>query len=349
MNNIYEFPRHDQRYDEASVWIAKLNNGWSAADRQALQEWLAADRDNQSVFLRMAELWDDMGVLSRLSDLFPNSMTYPARPRQFRLAAAASIVIALLAGIWTAITLNPGTVPEVRQVAIENVPNTVYATAIGELSTVHLSDGSEVALNTNSLIDVYYTDKNRLLKLERGEIHVRVSHDEARPFSVIAGDKIVTAIGTAFSLEITSDQRLELIVTEGKVVVGVQENPRDATAGIAPDVKLMSSVTVAAGEQIILDVDEGEVTEVSPEEIEVKLSWRHGDLVFRGESLEDAVAEIGRYTTVEFVILDDDLKKVRIAGMFKAGDVDGLLATLRENFDVSYERTGDGKVLLTDM
>ena len=35
--------------------------------------------------------------------------------------------------------------------------------------------------------------------------------------------------------------------------------------------------------------------------------------------------------------------------MFKAGDVDGLLATLRENFDVSYERTGDGKVLLTDM
>ena len=348
MNNIYEFPRHDQRYDEASVWIAKLNNGLSAADQQALQEWLAADGDNQSVFLRMAELWDDMGVLSRLSDLFPNSMTYPVRPRRFRLAAA-SIVIALLAGIWTAIALNPGTVPEVRQMAIEDVANTVYATAIGEQSTVHLSDGSEVVLNTNSLIDVYYTDKNRLLKLERGEIHVRVSHDEARPFSVIAGDKIVKAIGTAFSLEITSDQRIELMVTEGKVVVGVQENPRDATAGIAPDVKLMSSVTVAAGEQIILDVDEGEVTEVSPEEIEVKLSWRHGDLVFRGESLEDAVAEIGRYTTVEFVILDDELKKVRIAGMFKAGDVDGLLATLRENFDVSYERTGDGKVLLTGL
>jgi len=28
------------------------------------------------------------------------------------------------------------------------------------------------------------------------------------------------------------------------------------------------------------------------------------------------------------VFLDDDLKKVRIAGLFRAGDVDGLLETL---------------------
>jgi transmembrane sensor len=71
--------------------------------------------------------------------------------------------------------------------------------------------------------------------------------------------------------------------------------------------------------------------------------------VFQGESLEDAVAEIERYTTVEFVILDDELKKVRIAGLFKAGDVDGLLATLKENFDVAYERTEDGRILLTSL
>ncbi len=79
------------------------------------------------------------------------------------------------------------------------------------------------------------------------------------------------------------------------------------------------------------------------------MSWRQGNLIFRGESLEDAVAEIGRYTTVEFVILDDDLRKVRIAGLFKAGDVDGLLATLRENFNISYQHTGDGKIVLTSL
>jgi transmembrane sensor len=204
-------------------------------------------------------------------------------------------------------------------------------------------------LNTNSLIEVNFTDKYRSLELKRGEIHVRVAHDSARLFTVIAGDKIVKAIGTAFSLEITSDDRIELIVTEGEVVVGAQEIPHDATVDVAPDVQISLSVTVMAGEQLIIDALQEEIMEIPPEEIEVKLSWRQGNLVFRGESLEDAVAEIGRYTTVEFVILDDDLKKVRIAGLFKAGDVDGLLATLKENFDVSYQRTSDGRILLTSL
>jgi transmembrane sensor len=203
MNNIFEFPRHDRRYDVASMWIAKLDNELSAADQDSFKEWMAADQENQTVFLEMAELWDKMGVLSRLSDLFPKPATHPARARRFRLATAAAIVVAVLAGVWTAIAVDSGTVPAARQVVIEKVPDTVYATAIGEQSTVHLQDGSQVVLNTDSLIEVNYTDKYRLLKLERGEMHVRVTHDNTRPFTVIAGDRIVKAMGTAFSLEIT--------------------------------------------------------------------------------------------------------------------------------------------------
>jgi len=272
MNNIYRFPQHDQRYAEASIWIAKLDNELSAAEQETLQEWLAADSRNQAVLLRMTELWDDMTVLSRLSDLFPNPTISSTSPRKFQLATAtataAGIVIAVLAGGWTAIEFNPETGPDAHQAMHETVPDIVFATAIGEQSTVHLQDGSQVVLNTDSLIRVNYTDAYRLLRLEHGEIHVRVTKDNARPFSVIVGDKIVKAIGTAFSLEITSDQRIELIVTEGKVVVGVHRNPQGVTAHVAPDVQESSSVTVVAGEQMILGVDEEEITEVSPEEKE---------------------------------------------------------------------------------
>ena len=344
MNNIYEFPRHDQRYDEASVWIAKLDNDLSAAEQDALQEWMAADQENKTVLLEMAALWDKMGDLSRLSDLFPEAAARPGRSWRFALAAAASVLISVLAGVWAVTTLNSDIAPAVHQAT--SASKTIYETGIGEQSTVHLADGTQLVLNTNSLVEVNYTDRYRLLMLERGEIHVQVAHDKARPLSVIAGDTIVKAVGTAFSLEIASDQRIELVVTEGKVLVGVHQS---APGDVPSDVQVSSPVTVAAGEQLILGTPEEEITEVSPEEIEVKLSWRQGNLIFRGESLEDAVAEIGRYTTVEFVILDDDIKKVRIAGLFKAGDVDGLLATLRENFNISYERTGEGKILLTSL
>ncbi len=349
MNNLYEIPRQDQRYAEASAWIAKLDRDLSESDQQALQEWMAAHQENQLVLLEMARLWDKMTVLSRLSDLFPETASHPASAVRFALATAASVFVAVLAGVWAVIALNPGNSPDARPAILTTASHTIYETSIGEQSTVNLTDGTRVVLNTNSLIDVSYTDQYRLLRLERGEIHVEVARDKSRPLSVIVGENIVQAVGTAFSLEITSDQQIELVVTEGKVLVGVYRSPQVGALEEMPAVLAPSSVTVVAGQELVLGSPEEEITEVPPEEIEVKLSWRQGNLIFRGESLEEAVTEIGRYTTVEFVILDDDLKTVRIAGLFRVGDVDGLLETLRENFNISYQRTDDGKILLTSL
>ena len=107
-----------------------------------------------------------------------------------------------------------------------------------------------------------------------------------------------------------------------------------------------NALTLAAGEQVNLGSAQQQVTEVTADDIEVKLSWRQGNLIFRGESLEEAVKEIGRYTSVEFIFINEDLKKTRVAGMFNAVDVEGLLATLRENFNIVSERDGVGNVLL---
>jgi len=78
----------------------------------------------------------------------------------------------------------------------------------------------------------------------------------------------------------------------------------------------------------------------------MRLSWREGNLIFRGESLGDAVQEVGRYTNLEFVITSDELKQLRVAGLFKAGDVEGFLASLRANFDIIDERIDDNTILL---
>lgn len=349
MSNVHKFPQLDQRYTEASEWISKLDKGMTSTDRVALKKWMASSDDNQAVLLEMASLWDSMSVMSRLSELFPNGAVRSGKSPKFAWAIAATIFVAVVAGIWAVTAANPDYSPSPQQVVVEASPEIIYETAIGQRSTVYLPDGTRVVLNTNSRIEVEYSKTFRLLNLKYGEIHVEVMHDEDRPLSVIAGDRVVKAVGTAFSLEITVDHRVELVVTEGKVLVGVVNNSDKNRDAAVHSIEEEFSVAVAAGEQFMLDDPAEEILEVSPEDIEVKLSWRNGDLVFRGESLEDALAEIGRYTTVEFVVLDDNLKKVRIAGLFKAGDVDGLLATLREHFDVSYQRTGDGKILLTNL
>ena len=187
--------------------------------------------------------------------------------------------------------------------------------------------------------------------MERGEIHVVVAHDPSRPLSVIVGDQVVQAVGTEFNVEISSDRSIEIVVTEGLVMIGVLEIPLDELPNGQPMQLLQSSIMVAGGQEAIIrhveeTIQKIETNEIATEEIAVKLSWRNGNLVFRGETLEEAMLEVGRYTAVEFVFLDEESKKEQVAGFFKAGDVEGLLAVLRKNFNISYQWIDDDKVVL---
>lgn len=337
MTTLFDQSKEDRRLEEASIWIARLDKGLTPEQRDDLRAWIADDPANRATLLDMAALWDKLDVISRLSGLFPTTERLRTRRRSLPLGIAASLLVILLAGLWTGWQKAPD---GVTTAPVEST----YRTAIGEHSTVTLADGTRLDLNTNSLISVRYDERQRLLTLSRGEVLIRVAPDPMRPLSVVAAGKVVQAVGTEFNIRITDDQQVELVVTEGKVRVGIH---RAASAGAADPIVLpASSHTIPAGKELILGASGNEITDISAEDIEVKLSWRNGDLIFRGESLEEAVHEIGRYTSVEFVFLDDDLRKVRVAGLFKAGDVDGLLEALRTNFDITYERVDDRIILL---
>lgn len=347
MTNVVSLPDEERRYDDASRWIARLDRELTPAEQDALRQWLA-DPDNEALLLDMAQLWDRMESLSRLAHLFPQPVQRRSRWPAAAVAMAASLLVAVMAGLllWQGSILTDGTT-----VAAEG--GHIYQTAVGERSTVTLVDGTRLTLNTNSRVKVDYSDRHRVLTLVRGEIYVKVARDESRPLSVLANDNVVQAVGTEFSVEITENQEIELMVTEGRVRVAVHAPTRTAGSKSAPDPLPLSALAVSAGERLIFDdTDESQdlaakVAQVTPEEIEVKLSWQQGNLIFRGEPLEQAIREVGRYTSVEFVILDEELRQVRVAGLFKAGDVDSLLMALRENFNIVSRRTDDQKILLS--
>ncbi len=350
MSNVAQFPkRRDERLAEAADWIARLGNGLSEDEEQELGEWMSLDRENYEQFMELAILWDEMESLSRLAEIFPE----PQRPHRMTAvraswAVAATVVvglsIALFYWVRTDLWVDSGA-------DVSGSFSAEYETGIGEQVTHSLVDGTQIVLNTNSALTVEYTESNRLLNLLRGEVNISVASDKSRPLSVMVGDKVVQAIGTEFNLEITSDQTIELVVTEGIVMVGVLDGAVDEASVDKPLILTPASRLVAAGQEYSFDADEqgtesAEANPIDSGEIAVRLSWRNGNLIFRGEPLEDAVNEVGRYTAVQFVFLDEESKKVRVAGHFRAGDVEGLLAALREHFNISYEWQGDDKIVL---
>jgi transmembrane sensor len=342
MSNIIELADHSTPHQQASAWLAKMDRGLNADEEAQLQLWLAARPENAQTLVALSECWDRMNVLSRLAEIFPESDFQPVARRRFPalpLAAAAVLLAGLLVGGWAMLqTLAPVPLPVAQQTTGEKR----FETGTGEHSTVILPDGSQLVLNTDTLVHWVYTPTERHVYLERGEVNIQVAHLTDIPFIAHAGDRQVRAVGTAFNLQITPSQEVELIVTEGKVLVGRQvQNPVRADQVIAKPAPLV------AGQRILLSDAEQKVSTMNADDIRAKLSWRNGSLVFRGESLEEAITEIERYTPVEFVILDEDLKHIRVAGLFRTGDVDGLLATLKENFNVSSQRVNAEKVILT--
>lgn len=115
----------------------------------------------------------------------------------------------------------------------------------------------------------------------------------------------------------------------------------------APESVVGSSVVGSKGEDISLDSDARVLKKAESIGAEVNPSWREGNLIFRGESLGDVTAEISRHTSVEFYFRDESLKKVKIAGLFKAGDVRGFLQSLQDNFNISYRYDGKIKIILS--
>jgi len=352
MTNIVSIPEPGKHREEAGLWLANIDAGLSETEKQEFREWLAFDDQNAEAFKYLARLWDDMGELSRLAEIFPEEGI--SKPKNYvkAFSIAASTVFAVIA-----ISFFIG-----REFYFQTGIEKTFETSIGEHSTVSLADGSVLTLNTNSLVTVSYKNEYRLIALERGEIHITVAHDESRPLSVKAGDKVVQAIGTAFNIQLLESKDFELIVTEGKVRVGDRTKFEKSLAqktsskntklgAYKPSIPVrltQDSLSISKGERVVIPASGSiaplefrniaDIEIIEDVEIQKALSWREGNLSFNGESLEFAISEISRYTSAEFQFETEDLKSILIAGMFKSGDVNGLLSALEDSFDISSRK-----------
>ncbi len=340
MSKVVKLPNVETETGEACTWLARMERGLTREEERELRAWMDEKPGNTGSLLQAASLWDRMDTLARLADLFPKPEPRARRPRM-TFALAASAILALAAGVYAWVTHTTAGPPD-RLLNVAADYQQVFETAIGEHSTILLPDGTELTLNTNSRVRAFFSERGRQLRLERGEVYVRVAHDESRPLTVWAEDRIVRAVGTAFNVEIKADQHVEVIVAEGKVVIGLT-----GPGGEHEPAWLERIATpVVAGERAVLGDSEPKIERIDAESIDVKLSWRDGNLVFRGEPLAEALGEIGRYTRVEFIIRDEALKSIRVAGLFRAGDVEGLLTTLHQNFNIAYERVDPETIML---
>ncbi len=334
--------------EQTSLWINKIVRGLSQEEMLDLYLWSKQSNSHRHSLFSSAALSDDPSVLIKLSALFPLEKQIHQRSTPlFNYAIAATLTFVFL--FTGNIFINMAPFP---QADIENqfVETRILRTEIGQQTRFSLSDGSRVKLNTNSIVKVSFSKNNRLLTLVKGEANFNVTKDKSRPFTVTVGEKSFTALGTIFNLQKTSNDNMELVVTEGIVLITKSNKPLNKNTNVvsALSKEEFSGVLITSGEMAtIQNNNQTSNQKISFEEVQRKLAWQQGMLVFSGETLDEALIEISRYTTTKFELNGDELTNIKVAGYFKANDIDGLLTSLSTNFNIQFEKMNNNSIRLS--
>lgn len=241
------------------------------------------------------------------------------RRRASRKAGTALAIAALVATVWW---VDPAwRTEEVR-------------TQVGERGAWTLRDGSELTLNTASVLKIESRLRSRRFVLEEGEAAFQVTHGW-RPFVVRAGTTVVRDIGTVFTMR-RMGEGTRVSVLEG--AVEVREAAHEARTLIGGEA--IFAPDHAAGR---LD-DAGAVAPVEQVDVEAAGAWRKGRLVFEGLPLAEAVREFQRYRVAPIALADERVGRLRISGAYDTGDVEAMIDTIGQVLPVTVARAADGSV-----
>ena len=321
----------DRRLTEAARWQSRL----AEAGVRSLPEFEAWLREpgNRAAWDMVCAPWDYFDQVAHEPEMIAareaalgdakraGIPVEPSRSRPWAAAIAAALLVAMMGAGVTWWSHRPDD----------------YRTAVGERRVVTLADGSRLSLDSDSEVTVRYGSHARDLRLLRGQARFDVTHDRARPFSVIAGNQKVIATGTAFNIDMAGPKVLVTLI-EGRVVV-VDENDGSATASATPHV-----VELRAGQQMTTGT--AAAPEITPVNLQHVTAWTVGHIMFDDEPLSSVVERVNRYGGTQIVIADPRVGAMKISGVFNTGDVLGFVEIVTHYLPVRAVSEGTGTIAL---
>lgn len=307
---------------EAAAWLARLQRSdRTPATEAAFQDWLR-EPAHLRAFERATNAWEIIPGAARLSQV----AAAPARPRNEPSKQARRWAPALLAASLALALVGVGSTAYVAR-------DPVYTTKIGQQQVFTLSDGTRVALNTESKLVVDFSAAERRVRLERGEAMFEVTKNPQRPFIVRAGDEQVRVLGTTFTVR-NEGQKVSISLVEGRVEV-MRQTPSQA--------KAVHVAALSPGERLTVRGDVGSA--VDRPKMDTVTAWRRGEVMFDETSLIDAAAELNRYGGTQVQVGDPALATLKVSGVFQTHNPMGFAEATAELHDLRLERDGERLVL----
>lgn len=293
----------------ASRWYARLAAGKpSSKDISAWNRWKAAAPEHQLAWQQLEAINDQFKQVS--PEIGMATLSLPSQGRRQALKQLA-VLCALGSLGWYGAKEKPW-----QEMLAD------HATDTGQQERITLADGTHIYLNTNSAIDIHYSDSERIVQLIKGEVLIETGHETKgihRPFRVLTRHGAVTALGTRFDVR-DDGERSKVSVFEGAV-------------RIRPHKGAYEGLVLKAGESTDFTT-----SDIAPPRAarSTDAAWVKGFLVVYAMRLGDFVRELSRYRH-GVLRCDPAVANLLISGSFSTGDTDAVLDTLLRTLPIRIE------------
>ncbi len=278
----------------------------AAARRMIRRKTMTESHDVDEAAL--AETWGALDLLRNDPAILAELRRPYRAPIWQRLATVQSAAIATAAAVVIA----------VAALGWQMMPQT-YSTGIGEQRLIQLADGSQVTLNTDSVLKVRVDTHQRHVELARGEAYFDVAKLGGVPFVVESGRTEVRVTGTHFNVrqgDPQTDPSVRVDVLEGRVLAGAHAATQPSGAAV-----------LLASQAVILDRNGLVRWRGVADETRID-DWRQGRVYFNETPLRDAVADMNRYSKTHLVITTPGIADMPVSGVFRAGAADSFARAL---------------------
>lgn len=291
---------------QAAEWLTTLMSGQAtAAEKNAWSNWRLSHPDHERAWKHIEKVSGNFQGL----DSAASRQALTQRPVTRRKGLK---MLLWLSGIgiagWTGMRTESA-----RSMMAD------ISTGVGQRRELTLADGSQLHLNSNSAVNIRYSDTQRLLQLVRGELFIATAHESSapyRPFLVETSHGQALALGTRYSVR-QEGEFSTVAVEQGTVKI----TPRSGTA----------SVTIHAGQSASMNAERAYPAQnVSAN----TWGWMRGQILADGMPLRDFLNELSRYRH-GFLGCDDAVADLRISGVFPLDDTEAVLLSLANSLPVS--------------
>ena len=314
--------------------VRKYFKGQASEDEgKAAMRAVATGRANKVLGQMIEEHWnsEEESTMSAedSSNLFRDIQTIISEERKFGVTKvssnskrvwfkyAASIALIFAAGYFI-FEYSSIIVPEEQEVTVAEIPQIVKSTSRGQKSTILLTDGSKIILNSQSSVRYhqFFSDTSRVVELV-GEAFFEVSEDKNRPFIVVSHGVHTIALGTSFNVRSKDQEFTKVSLSTGKVMISREKLEKSQSSQ-------EQAYFLSPGEALSINTVKDEVVKSQYDKAE-DLLWKEGVLYFNDYTFDQISEKLEVWYDVKFTLKNGVDSNKRYTGRFDNVSLEHLL------------------------